>query len=247
MATPRSRRPLLGRRSAALLPTLLLGLVLPLVLVAGPARAADGYRYWNYFHVSGGKYVFAQTGPGDYRPKDGAVEAYRYGLSSVADGIKPRTAATTYTVDEICSGRKAGAGQKRVGLLIDYGTAADSGKGSTLPKPRAACAVVPSAATGQQVLDKVAKVRVEKQQVCGIDGYPVSGCAVTVKNPPAATREPAVAFAMPVAMSARTASDEPSASDSDDGGSAWPIILVAAAVVVLGGGALVLSRRGKNA
>ena len=60
-------------------------LLVSFVLVAGTARtadAADGYKYWNYFHVTNGKYVFAKTGPADYTPKDGSVEAYRYGLSS---------------------------------------------------------------------------------------------------------------------------------------------------------------------
>ena len=74
---------------------------------AGPAQAADGFKYWNYFHVENGKYVFAQTGPADYQPKDGSVEAYRYGLSSTADGIQPRTEATTYSADEICKDRKS--------------------------------------------------------------------------------------------------------------------------------------------
>ena len=85
-------------------------LVLALLVVAGTARtadAADGYKYWNYFHVEGGKYAFAQTGPADFTPKDGTVEAYRYGLSTAADGLPPRTDATTYTVEDICAGTRA--------------------------------------------------------------------------------------------------------------------------------------------
>jgi hypothetical protein len=236
MATARLRRPL-----ATLL---LAGLLAPLVLLlgAGTADAADGYKYWNYFHVTGGKYVFAKTGPGGYTPKDGSVEAYRYGLSSTAKGILPRTAATTYTAADICTGTKAASGQKRVGVLIDYGTAADADQGTTVPKPRAACAVVPTNANGLQVLDKVAKVRVEKQLTCGIDGYPVRTCSVTVKNPPAATKEANVSFAMP----ARTSQQKPAAASDSGGGVSWPVVGVVAAVVVLGGGALLLSRRRTN-
>lgn len=235
------------RRPAGALTVLLLALL----FVAGTARtadAADGYKYWNYFHVEGGKYVFAQTGAADYTPKDGAVEAYRYGLSSSADGIAPRTGATTYTVEDICKGTEAKQGQKLVGVLLDYGTAADAESGETPPKPRAACAAVPTNANGQQVLDAVADVRVENQLTCGIDGYPVKTCSVTVKNPPAAATEKTVDFALPAsATDSKDAANTPAASDSDEGGVPWPLVGVVAAVVLLGGGAFALSRRGSRA
>jgi hypothetical protein len=225
-------------------------LLLATLFVAGTARtadAADGYKYWNYFHVQAGKYVFAQTGPSDVVPKDGSVEAYRYGLSSTAEGLAPRTDATTYTVEDICKGTKAEAGQKLVGVLLDFGTTEDAEGGQTPPEPRAACAAVPTAATGQQVLDAVADVRVEDQLTCGIDGYPVKGCSVTVKNPPAAGAEEDVDFALPKNATATTASAGSSgssaASDSDDGGTPWTLIGVAVAVVVLAGGGFALSRR----
>lgn len=227
-----------------LLPALLVALLA--VLSAGPASAADGYRYWNYFHLSKGAYVFAQTGPADFKPKDGAIEAYRYGLSSAADGIKPRTAATTYSLSDICGSTKAGTGKKRVGVLIDYGTAADSASGDVLPKPRAACAVVPSAANGQQVLDQVADVRVQKQLTCGIDGYPASSCSVTVKSPPAPAAEKDVAFVMPAAADLGSGATT-SSSKKDDGGFPWPVVGVVVVVVLLGGGALVLTRRSRDA
>ena len=232
-------------------------LLLALVFVAGTARtaeAADGYKYWNYFHVTGGKYLFAQTGPGDYTPKDGSVEAYRYGLSSTAEGLAPRTDATTYTGDEICAGTEAAEGEKLVGVLVDYGTAADADGGATPPEPRAACAAVPANANGQQVLDAVADVRVEKTLTCGIDGYPVKGCSVTVKNPPAASAEENVDFALP-----RTASDDGSAAaqpagsnsatsdSSDSSGFPWTLVLVVVLVVILAVGGLLLSRRSRNA
>jgi hypothetical protein len=214
---------------------------------AGTASAADGYKYWNYFHVEGGKYVFATTGPADYTPKDGAVEAYRYGLSSSAEGLMPRTEATTYTVDDICKGTKAQSGEKLVGVLLDFGTPADADDGQTPPKPRAACAAVPSNANGQQVLDAVADVRVEKQLTCGIDGYPVKGCSVTVKNPPAAAAtEQTVDFTLPASATGTDAATKP-ASDGDDDGVPWPLVGVLAAVVVLGSGAFALSRRNKAA
>ena len=240
------------RRLPAIACLLAVLVALPAVLVglAGSAQAADGYRYWNYFHVQGGTYAFAQTGPGDFRPKDGAVEAYRYGLSSSAKGLAPRTAATTYSFADLCKGTHAAGGEKRVGVLIDYGTAADADGGATPPKPRGACAVVPTAATGQQVLDKVADLRAEKGLVCGIDGYPVKGCSVTVKNPPAPATEQDVAFALPShatsssASSASSASSSPTSSSSSAGGGVpWTLVGVVVVVVVVAGGGLLLARR----
>ena len=234
------------RRTSGI-PLLLLTLLTAVLVVAGtarPAQAADGYKYWNYFHVEKGAYVFAKTGPADYKPEDGAVEAYRYGLSSTAAGIQPRTDATTYTVDTICKGTQAKSGQKLVGVLIDYGTAKDAGSGETPPKPRAACAAVPTGANGQQVLDAVADVRLDKQLLCGIDGYPVKTCSVTVKNPPAGTKEQPVAFKVP----AKPSADDTSSTTSDsDGGSSWPLAVALGAVVVIGGGAVALSRRNRGA
>jgi hypothetical protein len=227
-------------------------LLLALVFVGGTARtadAADGYKYWNYFHVTDGKYVFAQTGPADYTPKDGAVEAYRYGLSSTAEGLQPRTDATTYTVEDICAGTKAAEGEKLVGVLIDYGTPADA-EGGTPPEPRAACAAVPTSANGQQVLDAVADVRLDKSLTCGIDGYPVKGCSVTVKNPPAAATEQTVDFALPKTAaddaSTATASSDEAASDSS-GDFPWTLVVVVLVVALLAAGGLVLARRNKNA
>lgn len=215
---------------------------------AGPAQAADGFKYWNYFHVENGKYVFAQTGPADYQPKDGSVEAYRYGLSSTADGIQPRTEATTYSADDICKGVVAKQGQKLVGVLLDYGTAEDAGSGETPPEPRAACAAVPTKANGQQVLDAVADVRVENQLTCGIDGYPVKGCSVTVKNPPAAAAQDSVSFTLPKSASEKSAAGTTQAAEqTDDSGFPWTLVVVVVVVLVLAGAGLAVARRGRNA
>lgn len=225
----------------------LLALLLSTLLVragAGAAHAADGYKYWNYFHVKAGRYVFAKTGPGDFVPANGSVEAYRYGLSSTAAGLAPRTAPTTYAVDDLCKGSSAEAGEKRVGVLIDYGTAADAAKGEKPPEPRAACAVVPTKANGQQVLDAVADIRLDKQLLCGIDGYPVKSCAVTVGNPPAKAKERPVDFALPAP---NPASGSAPAAQQGDGGVSWPLVGALAAVVVIGGGAFALSRRNRTA
>jgi hypothetical protein len=234
----------LPRRILALLAVLGFAAVL-IGSSAGTAHAADGFKYWNYFHVKGGKYVFATTGPSGFKPADGTVEAYRYGLSSTAAGLPPRAAATKYTVDDLCGDTKAKSGQKRVGVLIDYGTAKDAAKGEQPPKPTGECAVVPTDANGQQVLDKVADLRVENQLVCGIDGYPVKGCSVTVKNPAPTTADKNVAFTLPSA--AKSGNSQATTQAQDDGGVPWTLVGVVAAVVVIGGGALALTRRNRTA
>jgi hypothetical protein len=237
------------RRVVGILLASLLAALAP-TLVAGSASAADGYKYWNYFHLQGGKFAFAQTGPSGFVPKDGAVEAYRYGLSSTADGLPPRTAPATYSFDKLCAGTKAQTGKKRVGVLIDYGTADDAASGDTPPAPRGDCALVPTNANGQQVLDAVSDLRVEKSLVCGIDGYPTQGCSVTVKNPPAAQQQDTVAFKLPASAqpSKAASADSANASDSqDDSGFPWTLVIVVVAVVVIGGAALVLARRNRTA
>ena len=244
MPATTSHRPARRRLVAVLLTLGLTALVL--ATGAGTSQAADGYKYWNYFHVKSGAYAFATTGPADFTPKDGAVEAYRYGLSSAADGLAPRAEATTYTIDDICAGEKAEAGQKRVGVLVDYGTPADAPKGATPPEPRAACAMVPKDANGLQVLDAATDLRVEKAIVCGIDGYPVSTCSVTVKNAPAPATEEPVDFALPASEKDASEQAPSNQTASDEGGVSWPLVAVAVAVLLLGGGAFVLSRRNRN-
>jgi hypothetical protein len=234
----------LPRRTVALFSVLFFAFVL-VGSTTGTAHA-DGFKYWNYFHVKGGKYAFATTGPSGFKPPNDSIEAYRYGLSSTAAGLAPRAAATTYTIKDLCAGQRAKPGEKRAGVLIDYGTAADAANGTTPPKPRGACAVVPTAANGQQVLDAVAKVRVEKQLVCGIDGYPAQGCSVTVKNPPPAAKQKNVAFSLPAAAKSGNAKSATAAGSSDNGGGVpWTLVGVVAAVVVIGGGALALTRRNR--
>ena len=219
-----------------------LRVVLPLlaaasaVLVAGPANAEDGYRYWGYYHVENGAYAFAKTGPAGYTPKDGAEEAFRFGTSTASAGVKPRADLAKLGFATVCKDTRTAAGKKRVAVLLDYGTAADAAGAST-PKPKAACAQVPTAATGQQVLAAVAQVRASKGLVCALDGYPASGCGDPVKNATVPSSEPTVAFALP-------ASSTGTASGSGSGGSTTPLLVGGGVLVVLlGAGGYVLSRR----
>lgn len=76
-------------------------------------------------------------------------------------------------------------GKKRIGIVLDYGRAADNETGASVPEPKATCAVVDPKDSSQQVLAAVTSVRAEKGMVCGIDGVPGAGCGVKVANPPA--------------------------------------------------------------
>lgn len=236
------------RRTLVLLVSLLLaGFVV--TGVAPTAQAADGYRYWNYFHLQDGAWVFSKVGAGDYVPEDGAVEGYRYGTSTTADGIPPRTDLDEVNFTSICGATDADAGEKRVAVVIDYGSAADA-DGATPPTPRAACAVVDDKADAQQVLAAVADVRSDKGLTCALDGYPVKGCGEAVPDAQPATDEQAVAFDLPASgpsADPAASSDASDAAVQDDGNQlVWPLVAVA---VVIGAVALVglrLSRRNRS-
>lgn len=234
MATAPARRRTLG-----ILFSLLVTLV---VATAGPASAADGYRYWNYFHAKDGSFAFATKGNASYVPADGAVEGYRYGTSTVQQGLEPRADLSTLTFGKVCADTPASAGRKRVAVLIDYGTKSDA-EGATPPAPRAACARVPAKANGAQVLDAVADVRLTKGMLCGVDGYPASGCGSPVKNADVPAHEKAVAFALPHSAATKNVS-----ASSEQGGSSTALLVGGVVVVVLlAGGGLALSRRRQSA
>lgn len=208
---------------------------------AGTAHAADGYKYWNYYHAKGTTWEFSQVGAGDFVPKDGAVEAYRFGTSTPKDTITPRVDLTEVGFGDICADEEAAAGEKRVGVLLDYGTEADAENGEAPPAPRGVCAVVPEAANGQQVLEEVAQVRVDKSITCGIDGYPVKACAITVKDAQVAEQEN-VAFELPT-----TDEDESLPADGfTDTGLLWPLVGIGLVVVLIGASALAMSRRNRS-
>ena len=220
----------------------LLTSVLVLGGTTGTAHAADGYRYWNYFHLENAAWAFSQTGAGDYTPEDGAVEGYRYGTSTTADGLAPRADLGAVTFDKVCAEADSTPTEKRVAVVIDYGTAADA-DGATPPAPRAACAVVDADANGQQVLEDVADVRFSKL-VCALDGYPAAGCGEPVKGAEPADEQP-VAFELPAAKTSTDATD--AANADDDSNVLWPAVGAAILAGLIGAGAVTLNRRKKNA
>lgn len=212
---------------------LVAGLLLAALLPAAAANAA-AYRFWGYYQLQGDTWSFATKGPDQTKPADGSVEGWRY---AVADTATPRLPRATVTFDDLCADTKAETGKKRVGVVIDYGRAADSEDGATPPKPVGDCVVVDTAATGSEVLAAAADARVEKGLVCGIGGYPAAGCGGEVKTVSAAAKAADDTVKLDLGTKA-------SASSTDDGTSTatWVGIGVVAALLV-GLGGLVVARR----
>lgn len=127
-------------------------------------------------------------------PPDGAVDGWRFAVSPDGgqDAARPRTAGDFAAV---CADTPAQAGRKRVAVVLDFGTATDSGSGSASgsgsgsasgsgsgeapPEQRSACASVVSNATSAEVLAAVAPpLRYDANGLlCAIAGFPKAGCA----------------------------------------------------------------------
>jgi hypothetical protein len=208
--------------------------------LAGSAHAQEAFRFWGYYTWQDNTWAFAQTGPDQTKPADGSVEGWRFAVSGAeASARGPRTAGDFAT---ICgTAPTPPAGQKRVAVLIDYGVAAEAPQGETPPDPRGACATVPVAASGAEVLQEVAPVRVQNALVCGVDGYPRTECGVPYDGPlpdPTASEAP-VQFQI---AGQETVPPTAAGSEPDDG---FPVGIVIAGILVIavGGAALVVSRR----
>ena len=217
------------------------------VAIAAPAQAA-AYRYWGYFHLEKGAWAFAQSGPAQFVPKDGAVEGWRF---AVADESSVRDPRATPTFDTLCAATKVAAGTKRVGLVIDYGRPADSADGTQPPAVRATCVAVPEKATGSDVLVAAgATLRLEKGMTCGIDGWPAAGCGPAVDPVPAAAASPdtSVTIPAPTPSAAANAAGAASGTSTDDGstGSSWPVFGGLAVVVLVGGLGFAAWRRSRG-
>jgi hypothetical protein len=85
----------------------------------------------------------------------------------------------------------APSGQKRVAVVLDFGTAAEAPRGETPPPARIACVVVPVSANGVQVLAAATAIRSKDGLVCALSGYPQAECATSVaETPPTPVKPP---------------------------------------------------------
>lgn len=213
------------------LAALALALVAALVLPTGAAHAA-AYRYWGYYQLSGETWQFATKGPDQTSPADGAVEGWRFAIGTEDATRFPRAVPT---FDAICGDAEAGSGEKRVAVVIDYGRSADNADGTEPPAPVGRCAVVATAATGLEVLSKVAEVRSDKSLICGIDGFPASGCGDEVKTVSAAAKAADTPVDLTLAADPKKADAVAEDDDSDDSSTGTyvgiGVVLVAGAAV----------------
>ncbi|MEV0636007.1 SCO2322 family protein [Streptomyces sp. NPDC050619] len=179
----------------------------------GQAQAA-GYRYWSFWERDGNQWTYATQGPSTARPSDGDVQGFRFAVSEDSGAAtRPRGTAEFTT---ICAKTPARDGQKRVALVIDFGTATDAPSGEIPPATRTACARVSPDATTAEALAAVAKpLRYGTDALlCAIAGYPEKGCGEQVT----AERKP---------------SSKPGRTDKSDEADAGPSLgLLAGAVVV---------------
>jgi hypothetical protein len=224
-----------ARRAAGVLAAALAAVLL--LPAAGPAQAQQAYRFWGYHAWQGGEWTFAQQGPDQTRPADGAVEGWRFAVSGAEGSARVPRAAGDFAL--ICGSTPPASGHKRVAVLIDYGVAAEAPQGDTPPQARGACAVVAANATGLQALRAVAALRLKDALVCGVDGYPRTECGAPYAGPlpdPTASESP-VRLHLPTEQTAAANGSEP-----DDDFPAG-VAIAAAIVAVVGVGALIVSRR----
>lgn len=153
-----------------------LAALLLLAWVGSPAQAADTYRYWSYWAGGAdGSWSYSQSGPADRILSDGDVEGWLFLASADVTPTQQPTPAADFAA--ICTDGEPVPGQVRVAVVIDYGDAGIAPEGSTgQGAPQTACVTLPEGSTGEQAIAAAAEVRSEQGAVCGINGYPASGC-----------------------------------------------------------------------
>ena len=204
----------------------------------------DVFRFWGYYQWTDGTWAFAPVGSAETNPTDGAVEGWRFAVA----GAEPRVPRADGDFDLICGGTEGADGQKRVAVVIDFGSEADSEDGSQPPPARGACVVVPEDATGSDVLNQAAgDVRLDPNGlICGIAGYPAEGCGSAVDTPAPTGPEEQVELALPAVETEEPAAAEEQNSQDDDSG--LPVgLLVGIGIVVVVGVAAAVRFRGSKA
>ena len=213
-------------------------------LVFSPvARAETGYRYWTFWTVSNGQWVFSQVGPAGTAPVDGDVQAWRFAVAANASGStsQPRTDPSR-AFERICGSVQQPDGQIRVAMVIDPGVAGDAPAGQSPPPALGACAVIDESKSGADALMAVATPRVQSGLVCGIDSYPTGECAIAIDTTAASI---AVVEVTDVLVAPSTAVSESAIAAVPAAADGSPVPLIAVGVVIALGlvGAWVLQRR----
>lgn len=205
---------------------ILVVVVASVVGIAGDANAA-AYRYWTYWQGGTGTWEFAAAGPASLVPADGAVEGWRFAVTTTA-GQASDAPGPNPSFTDICGTTPAQPDRKRVALVVDPGPAAIAPEGQAPPAAIATCIVAEPDATGYQVLRAATSVRTDGGLICAVSDYPAGECAPVVEDPVPAT---ASASAPPTTTAMEPALQDPAAPSS---GVPWFTVAVIALLAVVG-------------
>jgi MYXO-CTERM domain-containing protein len=208
--------------------------------MTAPVVAEQAYRYWTYWVLDAGQWSFSQVAPAGTLPQDGAVQGWRFAVTTIAGSSSsaPRT-DPALAFERACAGTTAPVGSKRIAVVIDPGEVDSAPLGESAPPPRAACAVVDGDATGAKALSTIADLRVEDGLVCAIDGYPARECAITLDSDTASSsstkNENAPAQSLDVLSTTSTLAPTEPVSVSGSPASGSPAAVGLTAVLLLAG------------
>ena len=164
-----------------------------LVVASAAPASATSYRYWTYWwgRPDRTSWQYAGLGPAADMPGDGWVLGWRFEITSPT-GAGAQNPRTSPSYSDLCSDPIPAADQERVAVVVDYGDAAAAPAGEPVPAgPRTVCVVVPVRSHGSDVMRAASvSLRFQNGFVCGIDGYPLVGCATPVAAAPAPSPDP---------------------------------------------------------
>lgn len=158
-------------------------LITTLISVAPTHAANKGWRYWGYFQAAPGKNMWtaAMTGP-TVDVVDGSVEGWSFVFSS--DDVPSKAPLIKPNFKTLCAGTKADNDTKRIGLVIEFGSALYAPKGEKVQKTITTCVRVAKESLGIDVLGQVVKIRAASSGlICAINGFPAKECGVEINTP----------------------------------------------------------------
>lgn len=198
---------------------------------APTTASASVYVYWSYWTVpSPSTWAPSATGAGAQTPADGSVIGWRYGVGSV-DGIN-QTPRSGDTFAQLCATTPATENTKRVGVVVDSGIPGVAPNGEQPPALTMGCASVTPTSNALQVTGAVTAERVTPEgMVCGLGGYPATGCGSQVAMSVATADSSGATF---------DSGETSTASDSMSG--VVPTVIGIAVIVVLGAAGILVAR-----
>ncbi len=141
------------------------------VAAAPSAEAATSYAYWSYWQAHGNTWAYANVGPATSPAVDGAVDAWRFTVSSESRASRP---SSPPDFARVCGTTAKQPGHARIAISIEYGNGG--------PAPRSACAVVEDGLSRMSALGSISSLRLHDGFICAIDSFPASGCGDAVSN-----------------------------------------------------------------